>query len=48
MELRTALKASNILHVQCRNIIFPTKGVEVTNKFLFAKLYQYLRNFEKI
>ena len=25
---------------------FLTKGVEVTNKFLLAKLYQYLGNFE--
>ena len=33
-----ALKASNILYAQCRNVIFPTKRLEVTNKFLIAKL----------
>ena len=42
----TALKASNILHVHCRSITFPGKGVNVTNKFLLAKLYQYLGNFQ--
>ena len=33
-----ALKASNILYIQCRNIIFPTKRAKVTNKLLIAKL----------
>ena len=42
----TALKASNILNAKYSSIIFPTRGVEVSNKFLLAKLYQYLENFE--
>ena len=33
------LRASNILYVQDRSIVFSTKGVEVTSKFLHAKLY---------
>ena len=40
LKLITALKASNISYVQGRNINFPIKGVEVTNKFLLARLYQ--------
>ena len=44
----TALKASNILYVQGRSIIFLTKGVEVTNKFVLPNLYQYLGNFDQI
>ena len=45
MKLIIALNASKILYVQGYSIIFPTKGVEVTNKFLLAKLYQYLETF---
>ena len=48
MKLVTALKASNILYVQCCSIIVPAKGVELTNKSFLAKLYQYLRNFNEI
>ena len=33
-------------NTQGRSIIFPTKGVEDTNKFLLAKLHQYLGNFD--
>ena len=33
-----ALKASDILYAQCYNVIFPTKRVEVMNKFLITKL----------
>ena len=32
---------------QSRNIIFPIKGVEVTNNFLLTKLYQYDINLDK-
>ena len=31
--------------MQGRSIIFTTKVVEVKNKFLLAKFYQYLGNF---
>ena len=37
LELITALKAGNILYLQCRSIILLTQGIEVTNKLLIAK-----------
>ena len=48
LDLITILKDSNILHVQSHIIILPTKGIEVTNKLLFAKMQQYLGSFEEI
>ena len=33
-------------YIQGRSIIFPNKEVEVTKKFLFAKLHQYFGNFD--
>ena len=38
------LKASNILYVHDRSIMFYSKEVEVTSRFFLAKLYQYLGN----
>ena len=40
MELTTALKASNIFHVQCSSMIFATKRIDAANKFLLAKSYK--------
>ena len=33
------------IYIQVRSMIFPNKWVEVTKKFLLAKLYQYFGNF---
>ena len=46
LELTTAVKASNVLYVQCGNIIFPNETVKATYKFLIAKFCQYLRHFD--
>ena len=37
---------NDILIKQSHGIVFPTKGVEVTNKLLLTKLYQYEINFD--
>ena len=44
MELITALKASNIFHVQCGSMILATKRIEAANKFLLAVI-QIIRTF---
>ena len=35
-----------LVRLQDRSIIFHTIGIEVTNKFLLPKFYQYLRNLD--
>ena len=36
-----------IYNIRAITSFFPTKGVEDTNKFLLAKLYEYLGNFDQ-
>ena len=46
-NVKCALYISSKVFFQDCGIIFPTKRVDVTSKFLLAKLYQYLENITK-